>query len=164
GATTTATVKTLPVSPATKGTTTRETTVAVEPGPSGPAIKPSPATTDKPEPPPPDTPTTELVDLEPPTVTITAAPRPESANGDASFSFHASDSGAALSCRFDQGAFEPCASPVAYHALAPGPHSFAVRARDAAGNTGPAAVFGWTVLPPPDTTPPTVTIVSVLTA
>ena len=51
-----------------------------------------------------------------------------------------------------------------YRTLAQGVHRFSVRARDAAGNTGAAAIAAWTVLPPPDTTPPTVRIVSAATS
>src|SRR5262249_52381147 len=48
----------------------------------------------------------------------------------------------------DAGTFESCTSPRAYPALAPGRHSFAVRATDAAGNAGPPATHVWSVAQP----------------
>lgn len=53
-------------------------------------------------------------------------------------------------CRLDSGAFAPCASPAALNSLTDGPHTFAVKAVDAAGNESAAATAAWTV----DTTGP----------
>ncbi len=50
--------------------------------------------------------------------------------------------------------FEPCASPKTYAAVAPGGHTFSVRATDPAGNTGAAKTYSWTI----DTTAPTTSI------
>lgn len=84
-------------------------------------------------------------DTTPPTVTLTSA---STSGGDASFGFAASEPGVAFACSLDGGAFEPCASPKSYNGLAPGAHTFAVRATDGAGNTGGAAEHSWTIARP----------------
>ncbi|HLM35042.1 MAG TPA: sigma-70 family RNA polymerase sigma factor, partial [Gaiellaceae bacterium] len=148
--------------------------IAVVPAPTKTALptvepptpkQPKPAPLPKPAPTPPATtaPTTTVappVDRTAPSVTILARPPAETTSGDASYSFRASETGSTFSCRLDGAEFAPCSSPTAHRDLLPGPHSFAVRARDAAGNTGRAAAAGWIVLPPPDTTAPTVAIVA----
>jgi hypothetical protein len=65
-------------------------------------------------------------------------------------------------CRLDDGDWAPCQSPKDYVSLADGDHTFAVRARDAVGNTDPTpASRAWTVVvpspppvDPPDPPPP----------
>jgi hypothetical protein len=77
----------------------------------------------------------------------------------ASFSFSGTDNvtaAASLSfqCSLDGAAFASCTSPQAYSALVPGPHIFAVRAVDQAGNVDATpASRSWTV----DTSAPSVT-------
>jgi hypothetical protein len=159
--TTAATTKTTTAS-STKSTTTTKQSPATSPTPTrthsattAPVVTPPKTTTAVPVEPA----TTAEIDLVAPTVTIVTRPPSETTSSAASFSFRAGEAGATFACRLDGDAFEDCSSPAAYRALAPGVHRFVVRARDAAGNTG-AAIATWTVLPPPDTTPPTVTIVS----
>ena len=94
-----------------------------------------------------------MVDTTPPETTITDHPAALTNATDASFSF-SSESGASFECKLDGGSFEACSSPRGYDSLADGGHSFAVRATDAVGNTGPAALFAWTV----DTIPPETTL------
>jgi hypothetical protein len=65
--------------------------------------------------------------LEPET-TITAGPP---------FEFSSTEAGT-FECRIDAGAFAPCSSPYTVPALAPGSHTFEVRAIDAAGNPDPS--------------------------
>ena len=72
----------------------------------------------------------------------------------ASFVFSDGEPGLSFQCQRDGGAFSACASPASYSGLPDGAHTFAVRATDAAGNTGAAASKGWTV----DTVPPNTTI------
>lgn len=55
----------------------------------------------------------------------------------ARFSFSANES-ASFSCSLDGAAYAPCGSPTSYSDLAPGWHTFAVRATDAAGNVDPS--------------------------
>ncbi len=91
-------------------------------------------------------------------------PPAQTAATTAAFSFRASEPDVSFACRIDGGAYGPCAPPRTLQGLAIGPHDFAVRARDRAGNTGAPASARWTVLPPPDTIPPTTSIVSATTA
>ncbi len=135
------------------------TTTKPEPPPPPPERPPPPPPPPPPPTPPPPPPVTET-DRTAPTVTITARPSAETTNGAASFAFRASEPETTFSCRIDGAAFSPCTSPASYEGLALGEHAFAVRARDRAGNTGPPASASWRIVPPPDTTAPTVTIVS----
>jgi hypothetical protein len=91
-------------------------------------------------------------------VRITSRPAATVATDSARIAFTAGEP-VTFSCRLDAAAFAPCTSPVALSALAEGTHVFAVRARDAAGNVGPAVSVAWTFVRP-DTTPPTVSISS----
>jgi hypothetical protein len=81
--------------------------------------------------------------------TIDSGPSGPTASASASFTF-SGESGAALECRLDGAAFAACTSPQAYSGLADGPHTFGVRAVDAAGNASAGASRAWSV----DTTPP----------
>jgi hypothetical protein len=92
-----------------------------------------------PAPPPPPSDTTA------PTVTITGAPPATTTAASATFSFTASEGGVSFACSLDGGAFASCTSPTVVTGLALGSHTFAVRATDGAGNTGPAAQHAWTV-------------------
>ncbi|MCW2974572.1 MAG: hypothetical protein JWN72_2845, partial [Thermoleophilia bacterium] len=94
-----------------------------------------------------------------PTVTITGGP----ANGastaatSASFTFSAIEA-SAFTCTLDAAASTTCTSGVTYGSLAVGSHTWSITARDGAGNTSTATTRTWTVVTPPDTTAPTVTI------
>ena len=66
----------------------------------------------------------------------------------AAFGFSASEPGATFACSYDAGPFAPCQSPHTLPDLGADEHSLAVRATDAAGNTGPAATATWTVVAP----------------
>ena len=54
--------------------------------------------------------------------------------------------GAGFECSLDGAAFASCTNPQAFSELAYGQHTFAVRARDAAGQTGTADSRTWTVI------------------
>ena len=69
------------------------------------------------------------------------------------FTFSA-EAGSSFSCKLDTGAFAACTSPKPLSSLADGAHTFAVKATDAAGNTGADATFVWTI----DTAAPTAAI------
>jgi hypothetical protein len=89
-----------------------------------------------------------------PDTSIAAAPPATTTETTASFSFAATESGSSFACRLDSGSWGSCTSPRTYSNLALGPHSFAVRATDAAGNTDPSpAQASWTVQAPPDPEP-----------
>jgi hypothetical protein len=84
---------------------------------------------------------------------ITAKPAPLGNQTAANFRF-TGEAGAKLLCSLDQGVFAACASPRSYSGLRAGSHTFQVEARNAAGSTGPAASYTWTI----DTTPPAINV------
>ena len=93
------------------------------------------------------------VDTTPANTTITSSPPAASSSTGTSFSFTASDAGPGFECRLDGAAFADCSSPKSYTGLTEAPHTFEVRAEDAAGNLDPTpATHAWTVdLTAPDT-------------
>jgi Bacterial Ig domain/Beta-propeller repeat/Thrombospondin type 3 repeat len=89
---------------------------------------------------------TWTVDTIPPDTTITSGPAAVTNKTNASFKFSATEKESAFACSLDGGAFTACTSPSSYNGLAPGNHTFQVRATDAAGNTDPTpASFNWTI-------------------
>ena len=98
-------------------------------------------------------------DTTPPETTIDSGPPATTAETTATFTFSASEAGSSFECALDGAAFAACVSPYEVSGLSLGAHVFAVRATDAAGNADPTpASYGWTVEPPPDTSPPETTI------
>ncbi len=104
-----------------------------------------------------------------PGTTLDPSPASPTGSTTAGFAFHGDDTGgsgvASFECRLDStepAAWEACTSPRSYAGLSEGPHSFEVRAVDAAGNTDESpASSQWTTdttVPPtggdPKTTPP----------
>jgi large repetitive protein len=87
---------------------------------------------------------TWTIDTLAPAAVITLKPSNPSSTSSPIFSFTASESGS-FTCRLDEGSFGPCTSPATYTNLPDGPHTFAVRASDLAGNTGPEAGHTWTI-------------------
>ena len=92
------------------------------------------------------------VDGTPPAVAIDSHPANPTDNPVPSFTFSAGES-ATFACKLDGGSFATCTSPTSYGALSDGPHTFTVRATDAAGNSGQTS-YTWTV----DTVAPVATI------
>ena len=95
------------------------------------------------------------VDTTPPQTVITSGPAALTKSTSASFEFSSKEPGTTFKCRRDTGAYSSCTSPKRYGSLTEGPHSFEVRATDAAGNvetTPPKR--DWRV----DLTPPGVTL------
>ena len=90
----------------------------------------------------------------PPAPAIGSGPANPTNLASASFVFADSEQGLSFECQRDGGVFSACTSPASYPGLPDGAHTFAVRATDAAGNTGATASKGWTV----DTVPPNTTI------
>ena len=75
---------------------------------------------------------------------LSGAPASLTSSKSASISATAEE-GATLTCSIDGGDYSACTSPVTRSDLADGPHSVAVKATDAAGNTSSAATASWTV-------------------
>jgi hypothetical protein len=100
----------------------------------------------------------EPPDTTPPETVIDAGPA-NSPDTTASFSFSANEPGSTFECLIDVAAWTSCTTPTLYNGMSVGDHTFAVRAIDLAGNVDPTpATYAWTVLPPPDVTPPQTTI------
>jgi len=87
-----------------------------------------------------------------PQVTILSQPADPTTATSASFTYAADEPNSTYQCALDTQVFASCpASGTSFSSLAQGAHTFNVKATDAAGNTGPAASFAWTVSP---VTPP----------
>jgi hypothetical protein len=111
----------------------------VAPASSGTTPTPTPTPEPTPTPVPP-------ADTTAPETAISAAPAPFTTSTAANFSFNASETSSTFECSLDGGSWGACASPKSYSGLALGAHSFAVRARDAAGNVDASpATATWTV-------------------
>jgi hypothetical protein len=78
--------------------------------------------------------------------TIASGPPAHIRSPKAGFTFAESPYTAFL-CRLDGGADAPCTSPFEYVGLAPGPHTFEVRAVDAYGSATQPATWSWTADP-----------------
>ena len=100
--------------------------------------------------------TVTVVDHTPPVVTITGGTSGIASSSGASFTFTTSEG--STFCQLDGHGFAPCTSPANYSGQADGPHTFQVKAVDAAGNTSAIASRSWTI----DTTPPTLTLPAAL--
>ena len=75
----------------------------------------------------------------PPTATIASGPFGTSPTTTPTFTFTADDPAASFECSVDGGPFTACGSPFTTPALGAGPHTFSVRAINAAGIGSPAA-------------------------
>ncbi|MDX6511420.1 MAG: large repetitive protein, partial [Gaiellaceae bacterium] len=94
-----------------------------------------------------------------PDTMITGGPPATSTSASATFTFTSTENGSTFQCSLDGSNYAPCTSPATY-TVANGSHTFAVAARDPAGNLdGSAATSTWSVSIP-DTTPPVTTILS----
>ena len=96
---------------------------------------------------------TWTIDTAVPDVVITSGPSGTTNSTAVHFEFSSVDSGASFECERENGGFSACASPQDY-TVVDGSHTFRVRAKDGAGNIGPAVARTWAV----DTTAPDTTI------
>lgn len=106
-------------------------------------------------------PTTFTVDTSGPGIAIFERPPDPTSATAATFTFASSDPDVTLRCSIDGGPFVLCQSPLTYHALMPGRHTFSVNATDRSGNVGGNATYSWNVelqpqppSPPPPPAPP----------
>ncbi len=85
--------------------------------------------------------------ITPPDPTITANPPNPSNSTSASFSFTDADSTALFKCQLDGGGYSSCTSPATYTGLAPGSHTFDVKATDSTATyeSTNAATYTWTI-------------------
>ncbi|HLL52304.1 MAG TPA: endonuclease/exonuclease/phosphatase family protein [Myxococcaceae bacterium] len=96
------------------------------------------------------------VDLTPPDTSLTLGPVGVVTTTSATFEFIGSETGG-FECSLDGSVFTSCVSPKSYSGMTEGPHTFTVRAVDAAGNVDPSpSSRTWTV----DTAPPDTTVTS----
>jgi hypothetical protein len=101
-----------------------------------------------------------LVDEIAPQTTITGGPTGQTSDSTPTFSFTSNEAGSTFTCQIDAGTLFGCASPyTTTPALADGPHTFSVYARDTAGNADPTpdtrsftVAGGSTDTDPPETT------------
>ncbi|HEU0132332.1 MAG TPA: hypothetical protein VFQ85_15200 [Mycobacteriales bacterium] len=87
----------------------------------------------------------------PPAPSVTTGPATITNATTATFAVYEADPDATLTCSLDGGAYEACTTAPSYSSFSEAPHTFDVKASDAAGNTASATQFAWTV----DTTAPT---------
>jgi hypothetical protein len=86
------------------------------------------------------------IDTTAPQTSIDSQPTNPTTSTSASFTFHGSDSADTFECSLDGSPFAACSSPQNYNGLALGSHSFALRAKDSAGNMDASpATYGWTI-------------------
>jgi hypothetical protein len=97
---------------------------------------------------------TYVEDSTPPDTAIASGPSGPTNDPTPTFSFSSPDGTASFECRVDGGPFGACSSPFTTGTLTDAPHTFEVRAVDAAQNTDPSpAARAFTVeTQPPDTT------------
>jgi|GEM_PF-1518619 len=97
------------------------------------------------------------VDHDAPDTVVISGPPPLTNSTSASLDFTSDDAAATFECSLDGVAFSACATPQNYTSLTAGGHTFAVRAKDALGNTDlTPATHAWTI----DNVAPDTTITS----
>ena len=96
---------------------------------------------------------------QPPETYVTFGPPDLVEETSATIAFGSDASPATYQCALDGAAFATCISPIDYHDLALGWHSFAVRSIDSNGHVDISpALHGWTIQAPAETIPPDTTI------
>lgn len=79
---------------------------------------------------------------------ITRHPEKVSTSATVSFAFRAARGEPRFQCRLDRDGWKRCRAPLVLRGLAPGDHSFSVRALSRRGRHGAAARFAWKLLEP----------------
>lgn len=86
------------------------------------------------------------IDTVAPETMLTRGPPARDNSVTAEFTFRSSEANVSFDCSLDNAGYLPCTSGASFGPLGDGPHAFAVRARDRAGNLDPApAVYAWAV-------------------
>jgi len=86
------------------------------------------------------------IDTVAPDTTLTGGPPAADNSVTAQFAFHASEDNVGFDCSLDNAGYLPCTTGQTFNLSGDGAHSFAVRARDRAGNTDPSpAIYAWSV-------------------
>jgi hypothetical protein len=84
--------------------------------------------------------------LAPPAPAITSGPESQTLQKSATFIFGDSEPGVSFRCSRDRARAKACSSPLTYASNSRATHTFAVRARDAAGNLSSPATYTWSVV------------------
>ena len=95
-----------------------------------------------------DTPAEQVwtIDTVPPDTVLLTGPPAADNSVTAQFTFRSSEDSVSFDCSIDNAGYLPCTSGQAFALAGDGPHSFAVRARDRAGNLDASpAIYAWTV-------------------
>jgi hypothetical protein len=95
-----------------------------------------------------DTPAEHLWTIDTVAPDTTLVERPPTADNSVmvTFGFRSSESNVSFDCALDNGGYMPCLSGATFGPVGDGTHSFAVRARDRAGNIDSSpAIYAWTV-------------------
>ncbi|HEY3806429.1 MAG TPA: LamG-like jellyroll fold domain-containing protein [Kofleriaceae bacterium] len=86
------------------------------------------------------------IDTVPPDTMLTVAPPASDNSVMVEFDFTSNEDNTTFECSLDNAGFVACASGSLFGPVGNGPHTFAVRARDRAGNVDPTpATYSWTV-------------------
>jgi len=90
------------------------------------------------------------IDRTAPSITLNSVPAAVTTAQSARFAFASDDPDATFECQLDDGAWKACTSAREETGLAVGPHRFALRASDRAGNLSDSLLYEWqiTVAPP----------------
>jgi large repetitive protein len=151
-----------PVPPTATSTPVTPSATPVTPSatPVTPSATPVPPTATSTAVPPTETPsaTPTPADVTAPQTTLLSWPDLNSTSTSATFTFTSNEAGATYECALDGEPYADCTTPHQVSGLAAGSHTFAVRARDLAGNVDASPVtYTWTVSAPTSepTAPPT---------
>ena len=100
---------------------------------------------------------TWTIDTVAPTTTLTDTPPAADNSVMAQFTFRSNEQGVVFECSLDNAGYVTCVSGASFGPVGDGPHSFAVRVRDRAGNVDASpAIYAWAV----DTSTPDTQLVS----